>query len=251
MCYSVAYLEKKLSKLISRYASLLPPEWKPDSLHHLLAEEMPVYYFVSGFSHPQMPLVTASGLKLSGWGLIPFWTKSPATAQKIRSGTLNAVGETVFDKPSFRSSIRQKRCILPVSGFYEWREYRGTKYPYYIQSNDGNLMSLGCIYDEWTNPETGEIIQTFSIITTPANDLLEVIHNRKKRMPLILPVDKEKEWLTPLLNNEEIKSLIKPLDHKKLNAHTVSRQLNYSRNERDTPEAIRPVKYKELTEVFA
>jgi putative SOS response-associated peptidase YedK len=113
-----------------------------------------------------------------------------------------------------------------------------------------SLMSLGCIYDDWTNPETGEIIQTFSIITTPANELLEVVHNRKKRMPLILPADKEKDWLSPLLSNDEIKSLIKPLDHHKLNAHTVSRQLNYSRNERNIPAAIRPVRYAELPEVY-
>ncbi len=249
MCYSVAYLEKKISKLVNRYKSLLPPDWQPGNIHHHHAGELPVYYFVSGFSHPNLPIFTASGLTLASWGLIPFWSKSTETAAKIRTGTLNAVGETVFDKPSYRGSIRQKRCILPVSGFYEWREHRGTKYPYYIHSNDGSLMSLGCIYDKWTNPESGEIIDSFSIITTPANDLLEVIHNRKKRMPLILPPEKEKEWLTPQMKNEEIKALIKPLDSTKLSAHTVSRQLNHSRNVRDIPEAIEPVNYPELSNI--
>lgn len=249
MCYSVAYLEKKLSKLVSRYSSLLPPEWQSGNFDTPPAGELPVYYFVSGFTHPHLPIFTASGLKLASWGLIPFWVKTPEAATKLRTGTLNAVGETVFDKPSFRGSIRQKRCILPVSGFYEWREYRGTKYPYYIQSHDGTLMSLGCIHDEWTNRQSGEIINSFSIITTPANELLEVIHNRKKRMPLILPPAIESEWLTYQLNNEEIKALIKPLDHNLLKAHTVSRHLNNSRNKRDTPEAIEPVNDPELPKI--
>ncbi len=148
-----------------------------------------------------------------------------------------------------RSSIRQRRCILPVSGFFEWREYLGKKYPYYIQSSEGRLLSLGCIYDEWTNPESGEIIQSFSIITTAANALLEVIHNRKKRMPLILEGESEQQWIHPGQDVDDIQKLIKPFDQNTLTAHTVSRALNFSRNERNIPEAIEPFKHPELPEL--
>ncbi len=246
MCYSVAYLEKKLTKLANRYASLLPSDWKPDIIQNQLAGELPVYYFVSGFSHPQLPVITESGIKLFSWGLIPFWVKSPEEANRLRSGTLNAVGETVFDKPSFRKSIRQRRCLLPVNGFFEWREYQEKKYPYYIQSTGEELLSLGCIYDEWTNPDSGEIINSFSIITTVANAMLEIIHNRKKRMPLIISSDNERDWLNSSINIAEIQNLIKPFCEIGLKAHTVSRALNNSRNERDIPEAIEPVKHSEL-----
>lgn len=249
MCYSVAYLEKKLTNLVNRYASLLPPGWKPDAMQQHIASKLPAYYFVSGFSHPKLPVIIESGISLFSWGLIPFWVKSPEEAAKLRSGTLNAVGETVFKKPSFRGSIRQRRCLLPVSGFFEWREYLGKKYPYYIQSNDGMLLSLGGIYDEWTNPESGEVIRSFSIITTAANALLEVIHNRKKRMPLILEGESEKQWIQPGLDAEDIQKIIKPFDQNTLTAHTVSRALNFSRNERNIPEATELASYPELPEL--
>jgi len=199
---------------------------------------LPLYYFISGFSHPDLPIVKHDGIFLYQWGLIPFWVKDPIGAQDIQSKTLNAVGETVFEKPSFRSSINDKRCLLAVNGFYEWREFNKEKYPYFIHLKSNELFSLGCIYSSWVDRGTGEVKNTFSILTTPANPMMEKIHNRKKRMPLIIGAKDEKRWIEPHLNAEEVLKLIKPYADSDMTAYTVSQFANSAKNERNIPEII-------------
>ncbi len=138
--------------------------------------------------------------------------------------------------------------MLPVSGFYEWREVKGVKYPYYIQLAEKDYFSLGSMYDTWMNRETGEIRNTFSIITTPANPLMEKIHNLKKRMPLILSQQDEMNWLDPGLKPEHIKELIKPFPDSQMTAYTISRAASNARNNRDVPEILEKVEYAELLE---
>jgi putative SOS response-associated peptidase YedK len=208
--------------------------------------DLPVYFFVSGFSHPLLPVIRQDGLHLCQWGLVPFWAKDAAFADTIRSKTLNAKGETVFEKPSFRGSIVSKRCLLPVNGFFEWREVNKVKYPYFIKLRDSDIFSLGCIFESWTDRHTGEMRDTFSIITTAANPMMEKIHNLKKRMPLIIGRDDEAAWVDPGLGAPGIKKLIKPFDEGNMHAHTVSRFLNNPRNERNVPEALKEVVYDEL-----
>ncbi len=246
MCYSVAYLEKKLTKLVERYQGLLPPGWKNQLLEFDKPSDPPVYYFVSGFSHPALPVFAKESLYQFAWGLIPSWAKDESFAKKIRTGTLNAVGETVYEKPSFRNSIRSRRGLLPVSGFFEWHEYQGKKYPYFIRLVKEGLFSLACIHDAWTNPTTGEIMNTFSIVTCPANPLMEIIHNKKKRMPLILDDASIQNWLNPETSKQAVEALIKPYDETKMTAYPVSRMLNYARNQRNSPEAIEPIAYPGL-----
>jgi len=244
MCFTVAIVRN--GKLISAeeyYASLPPVKKKKEIL-----PELPFHNLVSGFNHPSLPIINQNGLYLYEWGLIPSWVKDTNAAEDISSKTLNAVGETVFEKPSFRKSIASKRCLFPVSGFYEWREFKGIKYPYYIQLEDTDYFSLGSLYDTWTNHETGEIKNTFSIITTPANPLMEKIHNLKKRMPLILSPEDEMKWLDPDLKTEQIKELIKPFPETKMTAYTISRDANNSRYNRDIPEIRNRVLYPELVE---
>ncbi len=246
MCYSVAYLEKKQSRLVERYKNMLPPDWN-DPLHTKnKMDQLPVYYFLSAFVHPNLPVVTADGIRLMEWGLIPFWVKDEMKAIRLRKGTLNAIGETVFVKPSFKSVIRSKRGLLPVSGFFEWRDFKGKKYPYYIRLRDHDLFSLACIFDSWTNKESGEIIESFSVLTTPANPMMEVIHNRKKRMPLIIDPTEEQEWISPSINEKNIKELIRALDSRQMGAYTVSRFLNNARSRRNVPQALEQVDYPEL-----
>jgi putative SOS response-associated peptidase YedK len=243
MCFNIAYVEKSEKKFKDRFHGLFP-----DLGSQLpLFEHQPVYYFVSGFSHPVLPVITANGIDFYRWGLIPSWVKNAKQAKEIAARTLNAVGETVFEKPSFRNSIRSKRCILAVNGFYEWREFNGKKYPYLIQMKDKELFSLGCIYENRLDKTTGEILNTFSIITTPANPLMEMIHNNKKRMPLILPRENEIKWIDPDLKKEEIQSLIVPLDKKLMTSHTVSTNANSSRNNRNVSEIMNEVIYPELS----
>ncbi|MCX6273786.1 MAG: SOS response-associated peptidase, partial [Bacteroidetes bacterium] len=174
------------------------------------------------------------------------WAKDLKSANDIRSKTLNAVGETVFEKPSFRKSIVSKRCLLGINGFYEWRDFNGKKYPYHIQLKGGELFSLGCIYENWLDKSTGEIKDTFSVLTTEANPLMEKIHNLKKRMPLIISREDECKWIDPTLNTEKIKNLIKPYQENEMEAYTISTDANSARKNRNIKEILKPVAYAEL-----
>ncbi|MEI6816760.1 MAG: SOS response-associated peptidase [Bacteroidota bacterium] len=242
MCYNVAYLERKQQKYEERYKDSLPPDWSQNRLRM----ELPVHYFVSGFSHPLLPIINHNGIFLFEWGLIPLWTKDALMAKDMQTKTLNAVGETVFEKPSFRSSIVSKRCLLGISGFYEWRDVNKVKYPYFIKTKSNELFSLGCIYETWVDKGTGEIRNTFSILTTPANPMMEKIHNLKKRMPLILSVDDERHWIDPKLSTDDIRKLIKPYPESDMISYAVSKNINSPRNDRDLPESMEKVDYPEL-----
>ena len=243
MCYNLAYLERKLLKYAQRYKEILPD----NAVRQVINDELLTYYFVSGFSHPLLPVVKHDGLFLSDWGLIPSWIKDGKGASKIQDMTLNAVGETVFEKPSFRNSITTKRCLLGINGFYEWRDVNNVKYPYFIHTKSSDIFSLGCIYESWTDKSTGEIRNTFSILTTPANTLMESIHNLKKRMPLILSREDEKRWLEPNLTREQINELIKPYAESDMAAYTVSKNVNSGKNYRNVPWSMEKVDYPELS----
>ena len=244
MCFTVAIVRKGELITANEYYAQLPVVKSSG----VPIPELPYHYLVSGFSHPRLAIVRQEGVFLYEWGLIPSWVKDQETANDLRNKTLNAVGETAFEKPSFRKSISLQRCLLPVSGFYEWREVNGVKYPYYIQLKEQDYFSLGSLYDTWINRETGEIRNTFSIITTPANPMMEKIHNLKKRMPLILSREDEMKWLDPGLKAADIKELIKPFPEAWMKAYTISRDANNARNNRDVPEILKKVEYPELIE---
>jgi putative SOS response-associated peptidase YedK len=244
MCffYSLSELSKKLLK---RYQLKFEFEFE-------LQEQIngPKHY-VSGFDFPKMPVITnelPDRIQAYTWGLIPSWIKSSDQAMKIRAKTLNARGDTVFEKPSFRNGIRKRRCLVPADGFYEWREFQGKKYPYYIYLKDRELFSFAGIWEHWVDTETGELLKTFTILTTDANPLLEKIHNTKKRMPLILPREYEIDWIKSDLRDDDIKSLIKPLDENLMAAHTISRLITSRRAERNVPEIKAAYDYPELIE---
>lgn len=184
----------------------------------------PVYH-ASAFSLPEHPVIlneSSEKIHWAHWGLIPFWVKDEERAKKLRMMTANAKSETIFEKPSFRSSIGGHRCLVPVDGFYEWRTYRGKKYPYYIQLKNKGLFSLAGIWSDWTDKKTGEILRTFSVITTRANPFVAKIHKPKNRMPVIFGKREGKKWLQEGLEKKEIKTLMKPYDGA-LAAHTVSK----------------------------
>ncbi len=244
MCYNIAFMEKRAQKYAERYKDVIPTGWNPD----VLPDELPQYFFVSGFTHPLLPIVRHDGICMAQWGLIPYWVKNAENAREIQSKTLNAMGETVFEKPSFRKSIASQRCILGVSGFYEWRTFQNKKYPYLIRASEQALFSLACIFDTWCDQSTGEISTTFSILTTPANTLLEKIHNIKKRMPLILGREDEGSWLDPQLKPEAIRQLIKPFGNQGLLAHTISNEANKASTNRNKADIMRPIVYPELTD---
>jgi putative SOS response-associated peptidase YedK len=151
---------------------------------------------VNGFTFPKTPVITNEHpeiIECYNWGLIPHW----ANDDHIKSMTLNARVETVNDKPSFRDVVSQ-RCLVIANGFYEWQwlDYKGNKkVKYEIGIDNEELFAFAGLYSHWTDTQTGEIKNTYTILTTEANPLMAEIHNYKKRMPIILHPEDESRWL--------------------------------------------------------
>jgi putative SOS response-associated peptidase YedK len=129
-------------------------------------------------------------LDLIKWGLIPHWCQDPRGGRK----PINAKAESVSRLPMFREAYAQRRCIVPVDGFFEWRAITGTraKQPYAIALKDGSPFGLAGLWENWRNPRTGQWERTFAIITVPSNELVGKIHDR---MPAILPPESYDRWL--------------------------------------------------------
>lgn len=146
----------------------------------------------NAFDHPKTPIICKSGFIETGeWGLIPSWAKDKSFQNK----TVNARIETIAEKPSFKSSINN-RCLIIADGFYEWQwlDTKGkNKQKYLLSMPDNELFTFAGLYSDWKNPLTNQIIRTYTIITTEANELMAQIHNSKKRMPVVLA--NENAWL--------------------------------------------------------
>lgn len=161
------------------------------------------------------------------WGLIPSWSKDPSIANKL----INARGETIAEKPSFRGGFKYKRCLIPVDGFYEWKSTPGvkTKTPYYIHMNDRKPFAFAGLWDEWRSPDGGEV-RTCTIITTEPNELMSTLHNR---MPVILNQKDYAEWLDPAPRTpDSLLHLIQPFPVDRMSAYPVSTMVNTPNNDR-------------------
>ena len=156
--------------------SLTRESFERDPRFHYLLQEFPgdfptgrgYHYF--GFQHPLMPLlctVEPSRALPASWGLIPSWAAQPEKALSIRSKTLNARSETLAEKPSFRGSWPEKRCLIPVEGFYEPHKGENGSTPWYITRRDRGLFFLGGIYQDTPPGLTGPADRTFSVLTVP------------------------------------------------------------------------------------
>lgn len=137
------------------------------------------------------------------WGFIPSWSKDA----KIGYEMINARSEGIETKPSFRSAINQRRCLIPVDGFYEWRKEGNKTIPYHISINSENTFALAGLWEEWHDPDSRKPIRSFSIITTAANKQMSEIHHR---MPAILEPDVESSWLATSTPLSEALDLLKP-----------------------------------------
>jgi putative SOS response-associated peptidase YedK len=151
---------------------------------------------INGFDFPLLPVLKSDSpevFQFLNWGLIPYWAKD----EGIRSNTLNAKLETIGEVASFKN-INEQRCILPVTGFYEWKwlDTKGKrKEKYLIQLENHSVFGLAGLFSTWTNPKNGKIIDSFSLLTKEANEIMAEIHNTKKRMPLIMDSQQAKKWL--------------------------------------------------------
>lgn len=155
-------------------------------------------YFLSAFAKPYVPVITndkPNEIQLFKWGLIPHWVRTEEQAKDLSTKTFNARVETVKEKPSFRDAMKSKHCLVLADGFFEWKTEGKNKIPHYIYQEEMQPFAFAGIWNEWVNKESGEIHNTFSILTQDANPFMANIHNTKKRQPIILTEGVEKDWL--------------------------------------------------------
>jgi putative SOS response-associated peptidase YedK len=168
------------------------------------------------------------------WGLIPSWAKDPKIGYKL----INARAETVAEKPSFRTAFRQRRCLIPADGFYEWQQVEGSrqKQPYFIGLQDERPFAFAGLYERWESPG-GDILETCTIITTTANDLVEPIH---ERMPVILDPQDYERWLDPSFDEiGSLQAMLAPYPAAAMTAYPVSNIVNSPKN--NSPECKQPM----------
>jgi putative SOS response-associated peptidase YedK len=148
------------------------------------------------------------------WGLIPAWAKDLSFGAR----TINARSETIADKPAFRTAFRRQRCLIPADGFYEWKKAGKNKQPYVIRPADGHPLSFAGLWDRWQSPE-GEVLETATIITTAANEVLRPLH---ERMPAILPREHYALWLDPQQQKDNLLQLLMPYPDRLLTLYPVT-----------------------------
>lgn len=172
-------------------------------------------------------------LALLRWGLIPSWSKDPATGVKL----INARADSIAAKPAFRSAFRRRRCLVPMAGFYEWQSTPAGKVPHFIRLLNSELFAVAGLYEWWPGRDDAAPIESFTIITCDANPLLTRLHNR---MPAILDERDHDAWLAP--SNDDtgrLQAMLAPYPADEMQATPVSARVNNVRNE--GPELIAPV----------
>jgi putative SOS response-associated peptidase YedK len=176
------------------------------------------------------------------WGLIPAWAKDPSIGYK----TINARAETAAEKPSFRAAFRHRRCLIPADGFYEWQQAadrKGKKQPYFISLQDRQPFAFAGLHEYWENP-TGEILETCTILTTSANEIMAPIHDSavptlSERMPVILAPDEYALWLDSNAKIDRLQALLDPYPAATMQLYPVSTLVNSPKN--DSAECRQPL----------
>ena len=170
-------------------------------------------------------------LEMLRWGLIPSWADDP----QIGSRMINARIETAPEKPSFRKAFKERRCLIPADGFYEWQKTSDGKQPFYIHMEGGSPFAFAGLWESWQDPE-GPEVRSCTILTTDPNDLLAPIHNR---MPVILHPEDYELWLDPDVQEVDLLSpLLVPYPVDSMEAYPVSRRVNNPAN--NEPSCIEP-----------
>ena len=155
------------------------------------------------------------------WGLVPAWWSKPL--KELKLATFNARVETVAQKPMFRGAFKRKRCLIPVSGYYEWEDTPSGKRPWYFTARDGSpALTIAGLWDEWKNPETQKTLKSCTMIIGQPNDFVAEVHDR---MPILLT---EKQF-DPWLSNEAGVEMLQPAPNNFLQKRPVSKRVNSSR----------------------
>ena len=179
--------------------------------------------FAAEIARPEWALVL--------WGLIPSWSKDPGIGARM----INARAETAADKPSFRAAFKRRRCLIPADGFYEWKREGRARQPFHFTLQDGGLFALAGLWEAWTSPD-GSVIESCTILTTEANELVAAVHDR---MPVILATEDYAEWLaagqdaTPR-ELTSLQHLMRPFPAERMTARPVGKYVNSPHNEGET-----------------
>lgn len=243
MCYHKS-LTARFEQLMEYYSTT----------HSEVVEELySIKYHENGFDFQPGPVVTSgrtNELQMLRWGFVPFWVKDEASAMRMRASTLNCISEEMYDKPAFRDAAREgKRCLIPCTGFFEWRwmdEKGKKKIPYFVHFKDQPIFSIAGLYSRWTDRSSGQRYDSYTVLTTRANGLMSTIHNSKKRMPVILPREYEKDWLNRDLTREDVLALCEPVDDQRMAARTISRRITSRTEETNVPQVLDEEDYGEL-----
>lgn len=184
----------------------------------------------------ELPVVINDGrreLDLYRWGLIPSWAKDPKLGNKLS----NARAETLAQKPSFRTALKRRRCLIIIDGFYEWLREGKVKRPHFFRRRDGKPFALAGLWEEWRPPDSPEVVRSCTIITTGPNALMAQIHDR---MPVILAPETFATWLTPAeLDAARLAPLWVPASPEDFERYEVSTVVNNARNE--VPACVDPL----------
>lgn len=154
------------------------------------------------------------------WGLVPFWAKDPAIGNRM----INARAETVAEKPSYRAAFKHRRCVVLADGFYEWHRDGDVKVPHFISLASGEPFGLAALWESWNDKESGESLQTTTLITTAANEFMQPLHHR---MPVIVQSESADDWMSGSNELLETAAELAPA----LRAWPVSRRVNNARNQ--------------------
>ncbi len=221
------------------HAGIVPEDYDPDFV--------PDYNVAPQTMHPVVRRSRDTGdreLARLRWGLVPFWAKDT----KIAYSTINARAESLSTSPTYREALKHRRCLVPADAFYEWRQIdKKTKQPYAIALADDQMMAFAGLWERWKDRKTGHSLETYTIITTDPNELMEPFHDR---MPAILAPKDFARWLgeEPEAQGRLPLDLLKPFPAEKMKAWKVGKNVGNTRN--NSPELLAPLQDEPLQDQF-
>ncbi|HEY3149482.1 MAG TPA: SOS response-associated peptidase [Dongiaceae bacterium] len=218
--------------MCGRYSFTLPPEAIRELFRVMTGLNLQPRYNIAPTDQVSVIGLEPGGeraLKVFRWGLIPWWSKAmPKTAPLI-----NARAEGIAASKMFGEAFHKRRCLVPADGFYEWRKDKSDKRPWRIVDPERPAFAFAGVWEGWRNPE-GEIVRSFAIVTTSANERLAPIHDR---MPVMLTREDEDAWLDPNKAEPELLSLLAPYDPARTELYRVDTRVNSVKN--DNPECMK------------
>ncbi len=172
-------------------------------------------------------------LAIMRWGLVPYWAKDA----KVAFSTINAKAETITTSPAYREAMKRRRCLVPADWFYEWQKIdTKTKQPYAIGLKDDSTFAFAGLWERWKDEASGQALETYTVITTDPNELMEPIHNR---MPVILAPKDYERWLQPGEPSHLPVDLLRPYPAEEMNAWKIGSAVGNVRN--NSPELCQPL----------